>query len=154
MRAHPLQSNVNPSAAPPLSPSLNQQSIYSNSTDSLCVCTYVWAACVYTQTIWSLMITKLSQGRRYNDLNLRKLSNEQNLLTDKTRFAVCCTDKIKNRMNLEFQHWHVEETATWANLDFSLVWNAGIRLILSNWYRQGMRRGRLPDRAMYRVWIV
>lgn len=33
MRAHPLQSNVNPSAAPPLSLSLNQQSIYSRSTE-------------------------------------------------------------------------------------------------------------------------
>lgn len=96
MRAHPLQSNVNPSAAPPLSPSLNQQSIYSNSRVSLraCVCAcvhaWVWAPCMYAQTKWSLMITKVSQGRRNNGLNQRRPFNEQNL-TDK----ICCVAKDK-----------------------------------------------------------
>ena len=49
MRAHPLQSNVNPSAASVLSPSLNQQSIYSNvGRVSVCVC--MCRSCVHVHT--------------------------------------------------------------------------------------------------------
>lgn len=44
-RAHPPQSNVNPSAAPSLSHSLNQQSIYRTSAESACVCA---RACIST----------------------------------------------------------------------------------------------------------
>lgn len=40
MRAHPPQSNVNPSAAPSLSHSLNQQSIYRTSAESVRVCAH------------------------------------------------------------------------------------------------------------------
>jgi len=75
MRAHPLQSNVNPSAAPLLSPSLNQQSIYSRSTESLCVCTRLSCAHIHTNEM-AINDRKTEPGRD-NDLNLRQLSNEQ-----------------------------------------------------------------------------
>lgn len=44
MRAHPPQSNVNPSAAPSLSHSLNQQSIYRTSTESACARACIWTS--------------------------------------------------------------------------------------------------------------
>lgn len=108
MKAHPLQSNMNPSAAPPLSLSLNQQSIYSVSTGSRCVCTCMRTVCMCTQTIWTLINTKLSQGRWNYGMNLRQLSGDQ--IYWQIKRDMLSAMQTKKKKNPTFQCWHVKET--------------------------------------------
>lgn len=89
MRAHPLQSNVNPSAASVLSPSLNQQSISSGSAValSLCVRACMWLHCYHVHTNEMTINDHGNGARRDNDPDLRHLSNEHNQ-KDETKSVV------------------------------------------------------------------
>ncbi len=76
------------------SQAFTKSTVYLQQQHRVSVCMRAWASCMCAHMKWLLMITKPSQGRRHNGLNLRQPFNEQ--IHSPTRLAVCVKTKKLN----------------------------------------------------------